>query len=265
MIRSHRLLLAVCVALCAAGGCAGPRGGAEVRSTPARPVWSAEATRATLRGLNSAAARLERETQQPAEGAQAGRVADYLAQRLRRYGVQPAVEGYRLHYGAPGAARLPLLVGFVAGRDPLDKGAVVVYAPLSAARAAAGRPSLRGAALLELARVYASLGWYYRYPARTLVFVMPLMPAQENHGAAVAAYLQQPVWPLEHTEAVLVLGAPQASAAAWQAAGLPAAIPVDVLAAPAAEENPVAAVHAFAREAYAWLLPYVGASPDARP
>ncbi len=257
-----RVLVGILVLVGLGAGCVRPA--AVLKSTPAAPVWQVSEVRETLRALRTAASVLERSTTSTSSTPRAARVADYLSERMRRYGVQPGAEAHRLHYlladSAGHVVAMPLMVGLIAGRDPMDEGAVLVYAPLVAERAAAGPPR-RAAAALELARVVADLGHLYRFPAHTLILVIPV---GSDHGAALRAYGQQPVWPLEKTRAVLTIGASEADAEAWRAVGMPSGIDVYDAAVPmpasgAPEPAPEEQVVALARRGYAWLLPRLGA------
>lgn len=254
-----RLAPAFMVFLFAVAGCSFRAPETAPISTPAAPVWEPETVGQTLRALDQAAVALRRVEATPESAQQAGRAANYVADQLHRYGLQPAAEAYRLHYPLWDGSRAiyqPLLAGLVAGRDPFRRDeVVVVYAAFSAT---AGDRTV-AAAWLELGRAYAELVRFYRFPVRTVLF---LMPVGAHHDAALAAYGRQPVWPLEQVQAVVALGAQAPAAEVWHALGIPDSAEVTVLAPIPAEGvergDPGRAVE-LARRAYAWLLPYVGA------
>lgn len=258
MIHRVRCRLIALVLACTLAGCAFRSADEAPRSTPAAPVWQAASATQTLRALGTAGAGLPRVAATPEAVQQAGRVADYLASQLHAFGVQPATEAYRLHYpvAATGAARpyLPLMIGLVGGRDPFAaEEVVIVYAALAADESDWIGP----AAWLELSRAYAELVRFYRFPARSILFMMPV---GAQHTAALDWYGRQPVWPPGQVRAVVSLGAAAPDAAAWHALGVPDSAEVVTLALPpAGEASPAARALELAREAYTWLLPHVAA------
>lgn len=249
------------VLLCAIAGCTGRMREADAVSTPAAPLWKSDAVSETLRALNAAQSVLERGGRAAEEGVQADRVADYLARQMHAYGVQAAALDYRIRYlSADSAGRVvarPMLVGMVAGRYPLlSDEAVLIYAPLEPGRLATGG-QLGPAAWLEMGRLYAEMGRFYRFPVRTVLFVMPV---GGDHRAVLRAMQLQSFWPLGKVQAVLMLGAPELDAEVWQEAGLSRT--AEVYSIPRAAEEGSAGVIALARRGYAWLLPHVGATED---
>ncbi len=257
--RARPLLLWSLALLTVGAGCIGQPRTEEVRSTPATPLWRDDEVGRTLRTLASAESVLERAAQTPSAAQRASRVADYLAERLRRVGVQPGAARYRMHFwpaaADPALAERPLVAGLVAGHDPFAASeAVLVYAALQPGQPDRAAP----AAWVELARVYAELSRYYRFPTRTVVL---LMPVGGQSADALEAYRRRPLWPLAQVHAVLVLGAGP-DAAAWHAAGVPASVHVEHLGggAAAAARGPLEA-RTLAQQGYTWLLPYVAAAP----
>ncbi len=254
MIHPRRALpLPLVLALLAMGCALAPRP-PDVPSTPAAPRLHADEVAQTLRLLASAG--------RPAPGDTAGtaartlRLSAFLAERLRRNGVQPLAPRYTLSYPGKGGG-VSVLAGVVAGRDPfVADSAVLVVAPPAAL--AGGEAAL--AAWLELGHLYADLGRYYRYPAPAVVLLMPLAADVQT---ALAAYATRPAWPLSHTRAVVVLGAAAPPRHVWTGMGVPATAPVESLAVPPAPppEGGEAPALQLVRQAYAWLLPYTAAAP----
>ena len=171
-----------------------------------------------------------------------------LARRLYVYGLTPAFEGrFRLASGP--------VVAFVPGRHPVRGRELVVAA------AEVGTPG--AAALLEEARLLSASAAFTVAPERT-VLVAFLPPGAGARG--LAAVLDAPVWTRPLTVAALVVGS-RTGAEAFEAVGAARGVPVQVVAAPAPGQEPVAEALALAaafRTALAAAADGAPASPDVR-
>ena len=107
------------------------------------------------------------------------------------------------------------VMGYLAGKHPeLREELVIVCADLDAIGSVGGVRTLdlqnfgiHASALLELARNYETLDRFGFAPERTLLFAV--FSGARLSNAGLKAYLQNPLWEIDHTVAVVYLGLPE--------------------------------------------------------
>ena len=201
------------------------------------------------------------------------------AEELFGVGAAPAsCESWRLatpvplRVRAPGAHERPVMsvLGLLAGKDPgLAEELVLICTEIDAQ----GSMGEGTAALIELAQRYRSFMTTELFPRRSLMF--GVFYGYEERHAALRHYLDQPLWPLAATRAVLYIGADPAHEAevrrTLEARGLKAYLIESGPAVPAGDGS-AAALRAgageglrLARAAHAELSRLAGASSGDRP
>lgn len=126
--------------------------------------------------------------------------------------VLPQVVRFRIDPARPPAAETINVIGYVTGRVPehLDD-AVLVCADLDALEEV-GQATTRdlkhfgigAAAIVEVARHFASVAQYTQVPERSIIFAV--WSGERHNFAGLRAYLNTPVWDLENTESLFYVG-----------------------------------------------------------
>jgi len=145
-------------------------------------------------------------------GATPRTLADHLENALQRTWRLPQPVRFYIDAAEYPKAGAINVLAYVPGRQPVRaRELVIVCADLDAIGTFAGVPMLDAghlgtgtAALLEVARQYATFARFASMPERTLLFAV-FSGARQGY-AGLQAYLRYPLWPFEHTRAVIYAG-----------------------------------------------------------